>query len=166
MDPTLSTAPPPTAAKADLGSRFAAYILDAIVVVALTFVFAFMGTRMGGIGTLIGAAYILGRDGLTLGFATHRSIGKQLMNLRPVRLDGRPMDLETSIRRNWPLALGAVLSGLGALLGGWIGAILGGALGMIAGLLGLVEAILVLTDAEGRRIGDKFAETQVVDERA
>lgn len=166
MEPTLSTAPSATAAKADLGRRFAAYILDVLVVIALTFVFAFMGTRMGGLGTLIGAAYILSRDGLPLGFANGRSVGKQLMNLRPVRLDGRPMDLETSVRRNWPLALGAVLSGVGALLGGPIGALLGGIIGMIAGLLGLVEAILVLTDAEGRRIGDKFAETKVVDDRA
>jgi len=34
---------------------------------------------------------------------------------------------------------------------------------MIGGLINLVEAILVVTDAEGRRWGDKMAGTKVVE---
>ncbi|MFN3597784.1 MAG: RDD family protein [Rubricoccaceae bacterium] len=163
MDPLASPSVPSVAARADLLKRFLALVIDALVVVALTFVFAFMGTRAGGLGTLLGAAYMLTRDGLPLGNLDGRSVGKRAMKLRPVRLDGRPMDLETSIRRNWPLVLGSLFSGLGALLGGGLGAIFGGFLGALAGLLGLVEAVLVLVDRDGRRIGDKLAGTHVLE---
>ena len=102
------------------------------------------------------------RDGLAYDFMDGRSIGKKVMKLRPVRLDGRPMDIETSIRRNWPLALGNVVGGVIYLIFGWAG-VFATPLIMIASLVGLVEAILVLTDKDGRRFGDKFANTQVID---
>lgn len=84
------------------------------------------------------------------------------MKLRPVRLDGGAMDMETSVRRNWTLALGSALSGLSYFIGGWGGFFLLTALAGLAGLLALVECILVISDADGRRIGDKQANTQVV----
>ena len=62
-----------------------------------------------------------------------------------------PLDLNLSLRRNWPL----VLVSLGSLFSIHIAGILG--------LVGLIEAILVLVDAKGRRFGDKFANTQVIE---
>ena len=150
--------------KAPLGKRAVALILDGLIAGVIATVFGLLGSRMGGIGVLVGAAYTLCRDGLALEFANGRSVGKQLMGLSVERLDGRPMDLETSIRRNWPLAIGSVLSGVGGLIGGGIGAFLGGLVGAgIGGVIGLIEIYLVVTDPHGRRIGDKTAGTEVVE---
>ncbi len=158
MDPPVATG------KAPLGKRAVALILDGLIAGAIATVFGLLGSRMGGIGVLVGAGYTLCRDGLALEFASGRSVGKQLMGLGVERLDGRPMDLETSIRRNWPLAVGSVLSGLGGLVGGGLGALLGGLVGGgIGAVIGLVEVILVFTDAHGRRLGDRTAGTEVVE---
>lgn len=138
-------------------------LLDSLIAGVGAGVFWIGGFRMYGIGLLLGAAYILVRDGLELDFMDNRSIGKKIMKLRPQRLDGKPMDIETSVRRNWTLALSMAISGLSYLIGGWGGLFFLSALAGLAGLLGLAEAILVLTDNEGRRIGDKMAETKVVE---
>lgn len=158
MDPLASTG------KAPLGKRAAALIIDGVIAGVIASVFGLLGSRLGGIGVLVGAGYTLCRDGLSLEFANGRSVGKQLMGLGVQRLDGRPMDLETSIRRNWPLAVGSILSGLGGLVGGGLGALLGGLVGAgIGTVIGLIEVVLVFTDAQGRRIGDKMAGTEVVE---
>ena len=150
--------------KAPLGKRAVALVLDSLIAGAIAGVLGLLGTRMGAVGILLGAAYTLLRDGLTLEFASGRSVGKQLMSLDVLRLDGRPMDIETSIRRNWPLAIGSVLSGLGGLVGGGLGAILGAGVGAVVGaVIGLVEIVLVFTDAQGRRLGDRTAGTEVVE---
>jgi len=155
-----------TDGKADLGKRFVALLIDALVVYALALVLGLGGRgALYGIGMLAGAVYYLIRDGLALEFMNGRSLGKKFMKLRPIRLDGGTMDINTSIRRNWPLALGSIIWGLAALMGGLGIFLFAGLLAIIAwigSLLGLVEAILVLTDSEGRRIGDKFAGTKVV----
>ena len=61
-----------------------------------------------------------------------RSIGKKLIKLRAVRLDGQPMTVEDS-------------------------------LGIIGLILAIIEAIMALTDPEGRRLGDKLANTKVIE---
>ncbi len=158
--------------KADLGKRFAAYFIDAIIAwlpgMIFSLIFAFGGFRGAGLGLgfLLGGAYMLVRDGLNMDFADGRSIGKKLMKLRAERLDGGPMTMEGSIRRNWPLGAFYLLYGLGALFGGLgIYSIAGlfGIIGWAASLLTIVEAVLVLTDKDGRRLGDKMGETQIVD---
>lgn len=148
--------------KADPVKRFVALLIDGLLVGVGASILGMGGIRMYGLGLLLAAAYILVRDGLAFDFADGRSIGKKLMKLRPVRLDGGRMDLEASVRRNWTLALGTALSGLSYFIGGWGGFFLLTALAGLAGLLALVECVLVLTDTDGRRIGDKMAETQVV----
>ena len=159
--PTLTAAP---TGKAPLGKRVVAVVLDSLIAAAIAAILGLLGTRMGGIGALLGAGYMLVRDGLTLDFANRRSVGKQLMGLDVVRTDGRPMDIETSIRRNWPLVIGSVLSGLGGLVGGSLGAIFGGLVGGTIGLvIGLIEAVLVFTDARGRRLGDRTGGTEVIE---
>jgi len=66
--------------KADLGKRFIAAIIDAAIAAVVGFI--------PFIGGFIGAAYILLRDGLAYDIKDHRSVGKRLMKLRPVALDG------------------------------------------------------------------------------
>ncbi len=153
---TLPPPPPPAApqsaavvgaGKADLGKRFVEALIDG----ALAMIVGFIPI----IGGLIGAAYMLVRDGLELDFMDRRSIGKKLVKLRPVRLDGQPMDITTSVKRNIPFAIGPVIMVIPVL--GWI-------IGpIVAMVIGLIEVILVLTDPEGRRMGDKFAETKVIE---
>ena len=90
----------------------------------------------------------------------HRSIGKKVMKLRPVTLDGRPVDIATSVKRNWLFALGGITQFFAMTI---IGLVLAVPLGLIAFVIGIVEVVLVFTDAEGRRIGDKMAGTRVIE---
>ena len=138
--------------KPDIGKRAVAAIIDAVIAVAIGFI-----PVLGGI---IAAAYWLLRDGMEFEFMDRRSIGKKVMKLRPVRLDGSPMDMMASAKRNWMFALGGVIQLLVFTI---VGIVLAIPLALIAFLLGIVELILVLTDPEGRRLGDKIAGTRVVE---
>lgn len=133
--------------KADLGKRIIAAIIDGVIAGVAGFIPV--------IGALAGAAYMLVRDGLEIDFMDLRSLGKKVMKLRPVRVDGQPMDLVTSIKRNIPFAIGPLIM-IVPILGWIIGPI-------VAMVIGIVEIILVLTDDEGRRMGDRFAETKVIE---
>ncbi len=139
--------------KADLGKRAIAMIIDSLVAAVLGVV--------PYIGGLAGIAYFLVRDGLEIDFMDQRSFGKKIVGLRPVRLDGRPMDIETSVRRNWMWGIGAVTSLLLYI------PILGWALipfVMLAAVaIGLYEVYNVVTDPEGRRWGDTLAATKVIE---
>ncbi len=140
--------------KADVTKRFVAGLIDAVVAILVGFIPI--------IGGLIGMAYWLVRDGMDLDFMDRRSIGKKLVKLRPLRNDGKPMDIETSAKRNLPFAVGGLISILIFIpIIGWIMIPFVGllALGLLA-----VEAFLVVTSDDGRRFGDKFAETYVVEE--
>ena len=44
-----------------------------------------------------------------------------------------------------------------------IGLVVAVPLGLIAFVIGIVEVVLVITDAEGRRMGDKMARTRVIE---
>jgi uncharacterized RDD family membrane protein YckC len=138
--------------KADLGKRFLAALIDAVLTIVVGFVPL--------VGGLVSSAYWLVRDGLELDFMDHRSIGKKVMKLRPVTLDGTPVDIMVSVKRNWMFALGGVAQ---LLIFTVIGIILAIPLVVAAFLLGLLEIILVLTDDEGRRLGDKIANTMVIE---
>lgn len=140
-------------AKADLGKRFIAAIIDGALagVVGL----------IPWVGGIIGGLYILLRDGLDYEYLRGRSVGKTLMKLKPVRLDGQPMDVTTSIKRNWMFALG--LLSLALLLIPVIGWIALALLWVAAPIIGLVEIILVVTDKEGRRWGDRLGGTKVIE---
>lgn len=149
--PESAVAPPKV--KADITKRFLAALIDGLLVGGVSVI-----PVLGGI---VGAAYMLVRDGLELDFMDRRSIGKKLLKLRPVRLDGQPMDVATSAKRNLTLCIGALGSVLMIIpVLGWAAAILVGIVGLA---VGLVELFLVLTDAEGRRLGDKYAGTKVIE---
>ncbi len=143
--------------KADLGKRFVAIIIDAVVAVVVGLIPI--------IGWFVAAAYWLVRDGLEFEFMDRRSIGKKLMKLRPVTLDGSPMDVMTSVKRNWMFALGAILQILRMIpFVGWLlMLVLLIPVGLAALALGIIEIFLVITDGEGRRLGDKIANTKVIE---
>lgn len=139
--------------KADLAKRAIAMIIDSLAAALIGLV--------PYIGGLASVAYFLVRDGLEIDFMDQRSLGKKIVGLRPIRLDGRPMDLETSVRRNWMWGIGAITSLLVYI------PILGWALipfVMLAAVaIGLFEIYNVFTDPEGRRWGDNMAGTKVVE---
>lgn len=141
--------------KADLGKRFLAHFLDSIFVGLST---ALLGWILGGEwGLILSATYYLVRDGLDLPFMDRRSVGKKLVGLRPLRLDGAPMDLETSIQRNWVFVVGTLsFLALGEGYLAWLVSTAGT-------ILFFYEVFRVLQDPHGRRWGDVLANTQVVE---
>src|SRR5690625_389360 len=143
--------PVATTGKADLTKRVVAVIIDGAIAGVLGVIPA--------IGPFIGGLYMLLRDGLDFDFMKGRSVGKQLMKLTVVRLDGQPMDLNTSIMRNWPLSLRLIVSILALIpILGWRAGI---ALGLSSAVLGLIGVVVVLSDLQGRRFGDRMAGTVV-----
>ena len=139
--------------KADLTKRAIAAIIDGAVASVIGLIPV--------IGGLIGLAYILLRDGFEYDFMDYRSVGKKIMKLRPVRSDGRPMDLSTSFRRNWPLVFGSLVQALIYIpIIGWL---LIPIVALIGLALGIAEIVLVFTNPEGKRWGDRLAETKVVE---
>ena len=157
----VPAAPAPVAAKADLAKRFIGVLIDGIIVGVAGMIIGFVPFIGGPIAGVLVGGYWLMRDGLDLDFADKRSIGKKVMKLRPVRLDGQPMDQATSMKRNFPLAIYAI----GYFL--WIVPVLGHLVSipifLVGGIFNLIEAILVVTDSEGRRWGDKSAGTKVIE---
>lgn len=141
------------AAKADLGKRFLAALIDGVLCAVVSMV-----PILGG---LAAAVYVAVRDGLEVDFMKRRSIGKQVMKVRAVRLDGQPMDIATSVKRNVPFVL--CFLGLPLLVIPFLGWAIVALLGVVQLVISVIEIVLVLTDPEGRRMGDKFAGTKVVD---
>ena len=139
---------PGTRTKADLGKRIIAALIDGLIAGVVGFIPI--------IGGLAGAAYMLVRDGLELDFMDGRSIGKKAMGIRPVQLDGSAMDISASVKRNIPCAIAPLIMIVPIL--GWI---IGPPVGLV---IAVIELVLVLTDQDGRRMGDKFAGTMVVDD--
>ncbi len=142
--------------KADTGKRALAFIIDVAVAWVLSAVIPTF------VGPLLGALYLLLRDGFDFEYMDGRSLGKRLIGLRPVRLDGGKMDMATSVSRNWTIALASLAASFGVFgliitLGLVLLLVLGGA------ILQLIEVVLTVIDAEGRRLGDKFAGTIVVE---
>ena len=158
-DPSESPTPEPDATgKPDAVKRFIAMLIDGIISAVLSFAVGIISSILGGI---VAAVYWVVRDGLDVDFMKHRSLGKKVMKLNVVRLDGKPMDLETSVKRNWMFGFGAISSILIYIpILGWILILVGS---LIALCIGLYECYKVLTDKEGRRWGDELAGTKVID---
>ena len=139
--------------KADPARRFLAFFIDSLIAGLAGALFGLINPILG---ALVNAGYMILRDGLDLDFMNHRSIGKRIMNLRPVRLDGAPVDMETSLRRNW-------MFGIGSLAQATFRFGLGSVVSLAAAAIVIYEIYRVLTDPSGRRWGDDLAQTQVVD---
>jgi uncharacterized RDD family membrane protein YckC len=135
--------------KADVSKRIVAAIIDAAIASVVSLIPV--------AGWIIAPLYWLLRDGMDFEFMDHRSIGKKLMKLRPVTLAGERLEINHSIKRNWIFVLGGLA---GIPIVGWFIIL------PIAIVLGVLEVVLVLTDSEGRRFGDKFAGTLVIESEA
>jgi uncharacterized RDD family membrane protein YckC len=130
--------------KADLTLRGLARLAD--LTLALVVARAFPP-----IGPVLAAFYLLVADGLLTG----QSVGKRIFGVRTMVLPARvPAGYRESFLRNVPFALVALFGGVAWF---WI-------LFVVAGIpIVAFEAWMVWSDRLGIRIGDIFADTQVVD---
>lgn len=127
--------------KALVLNRFIARFVDLLLVAAA-------GKVASPIGWLAGLAYILIADGLPGG----RSIGKRLAGLQTVLPRSREVaGFRESIIRNLPLGCAYLIFPVPYV--GWAVAIL---------LTGF-EALLIIGNEQGLRVGDDLAHTQVLD---
>ncbi len=141
------------AGKADPSKRAVAAIIDAVIAVLIGLV--------PWVGGLVAAAYWVLRDGMEFEFMDHRSVGKKIMKLRPVTADGGKLDMMMSVQRNWMFGFGGILAFLVYIpFLGWLLMI---PVGLLAMVIGIVELIKVFTDEEGRRFGDVWAKTKVIE---
>ena len=122
--------------------------------------------RLFGLGLLVAAAYLLLRDGIPYAEWGPRSLGKRWIGLRPYRTDGLEMTRAVSARRNATIGGAALVWAAIYLVGGFRGVPFGGVLLWASAGVVAVEAALVLFDPAGRRLGDRLAETRVVEARA
>ena len=100
------------------------------------------------VGFLAGLAYILIADG----FAGGRSIGKRVIGLQTVLPEKRePAGFRESIIRNLPFAVAQIAFAVPYI--GW----------MVSVAILAFEAILIIGNEQGRRLGDEIAGTQVLD---
>jgi hypothetical protein len=136
--------------KADLTLRGLARLVD----LTLAFVVA---NAAHGAGPALAALYLLLADGMMQG----QSVGKRIFGIRTMVLPPRgatrgvPAGYRESVLRNAPFALLGLFYGL--TLVGWL-------LFLLVGVPVVVfEAYMVWSDRHGIRIGDIFADTQVVD---
>lgn len=127
--------------RAGLLLRAAAKIIDFILIAAVIEI-------IPKAGYFAGLAYLLLGDG----FFDGRSIGKKLIKLRVVSSDtGGPCTFKDSILRNSTLAAGYIL---------WIVPWIGWVFILLASAL---EFILILGSRDGKRLGDEFAKTVVLE---
>lgn len=127
--------------KAQVLNRFVAKVIDLLIAAAASRV-------VPPIGVLAGLAYILLADG----FGGGRSIGKRLIGLQTIvpRLRD-PVGFRESIIRNLPCGLAQLAFEIPYV--GWIG----------WGAVLSLEALLVIGNEQGRRLGDEIAKTQVIE---
>lgn len=127
--------------KATVLHRFIAKSLDVLIVLGV-------GELTPSYGFWVALWYVLVADGFA-----GRSIGKRLIGLQTWVPELRaPAGFKDSIIRNVPLAAGYVIFQVPYV--GWLGTV---------AILG-IEALLIIGNAYGLRIGDELAHTQVVDE--
>jgi RDD family protein len=120
-------------AKADLGRRLSAAVVDGLLCITIWFLFKGHGAALS---LVSGPLYLLVRDSIA-----GRSLGKILFGLVVIDLHtGRPSGLIGSITRNAVFGLpGANLAAL------------------------FLESASVIRDPQGQRLGDRLAQTQVVE---
>ncbi len=139
---------PIAGADATFGDRAVAFLIDAAVAIALviaglilTFIVGFvsstLGNLLGSVVNLVGLAYILTRDCLPQ--LDGLGVGKKVMKIRAVTMDGKPLtgNYEKGVIRNLPL------------------------------IVAIVEVIVLIVRKDNhplQRLGDDFAKTKVVKE--
>lgn len=160
--------------------RILAYIIDALVLIPVLIVVGIvifiLSLILGSTGIYLGMlllyasiiAYTLGRDALPIEALNGASVGKKLLGFRAETTFGQKLTIEQSARRNAPLAAGNLIIFIGFLLGilPVVGDILYGifaAIGSLVALgLAIFELVMLFKNPDGRRWGDTFADTVVV----
>src|SRR6056297_1970124 len=137
--------------KAEVFTRILAFMID-VRIAWIPFFIPF-------IGAVFGSLYLLFRDGIMYKITKNddwknKSIGKKILNIEIKSLEGKDIDLTTSAKRNLPLTIGNFIAIIPVI--GWV---IGPTLALI---LAVIELIIFLTDEDGRRLGDKWANTQVI----
>mgnify|MGYP001343354300 CR=1 FL=1 len=128
--------------KAQVLNRGIAKLIDLLIVAAA-------GQMFMPVGFLGGLAYILIADG----FAGGRSIGKRLIGLQTVLPDRREAaGFRESIIRNLPFAV-ALLAFAVPYVGPYVG-------WLVLIVIIAFEAVLIIGNEQGRRLGDEVAGTQ------
>jgi len=142
--------------KASIGNRFLATLLDGLIVTALTIpaAIALVGAFIAAYGSEEELTITLGIVGLILaliplafqmlkdGFGQGQSPGKKVMKLMVIDLDtNMPCTKQKSFLRNIILLLMALVPVVGS----------------------LIEPIMVLATKDGRRLGDRAANTMVIE---
>ncbi|MGQ0810250.1 MAG: RDD family protein [Nitrospiraceae bacterium] len=127
--------------KSHVLNRFIAKFIDLLLVAAADQV-------VPPVGFLAGFAYVLVADG----FAGGRSIGKRLIGLQTIVPRTRETaGFKDSIIRNLPFAAAQLAFEIP-----WVGWI-------VSSVIIAFEALLILGNDQGRRLGDAVAQTQVID---
>src|SRR5690554_1085339 len=139
--------------KVEFLPRFLAAVIDNVV--------AWVPVVIPVIGAILSVLYLLFKDGIMYQLTKdnnwkNRSIGKKLLNLEVVTLDGKDVDLTISAKRNIPLTIGSLIMIIPLI--GWLIS------PVVAVIVAGVELIVFITDKDGRRLGDKFANTMVVNQ--
>ena len=111
------------------------------------------------LGAIVSVLYLLLKDGIMFQLLKtdewkNKSIGKKIMNIEVETADGSVVDLALSAKRNIPLSIGSFIAIIPVI--GWVFGPL------VAIVFAVIEIVLVLTDSERRRLGDKWANTRVV----
>jgi uncharacterized RDD family membrane protein YckC len=124
------------------GKRVGAYLIDIILAsIVGGIIGSFLGSQTmagQGLSWLISTIYMVLRDALP--FTDGMSIGKKVLKIRAVHEDG------THLTNDWAASFTRNI------------------LFLIPGLGPLIEIIVFLVNAEGKRLGDGWAKTVVVDE--
>lgn len=151
--------------------RAAAALIDAalaftIALVPAAFTPGVAKARVFGVGLLLGAAYLLLRDAIPYAEWGARSLGKRVIGIRPYRVGAVPMSLGTSLRRNATVAAAVGVPALMYLAGGYALIPFGDWIVRLCVLLVAAETLLIAVDPLGRRLGDRWASTRVIEARA
>lgn len=127
--------------KAHVLNRFVAKLIDLLLVAAADEI-------VPPVGFLAGLAYILVADG----FAGGRSIGKRLIGLQTILpMSREAAGFKESTIRNLPFAVAQLAFEIPYV--GWV----------VSLAIVVFEALLILGNDQGRRLGDEVAQTQVLD---
>lgn len=154
--------------RADNAKRIIAIILDCIFAFLIYIPFMllglipFAGILFSLIGMVIYIGYMGLRDALPIADLGGASPGKKIMGIKAVQQDGSNCTYEISFKRNLPFVIPAALSLIPTLIP-VIGVIIGAIFSVVSLVVMLVELYKVMTDEQGKRIGDIIANTMVVE---
>ncbi len=137
--------------KADLFPRFLAALIDSLI----GWVFVVIPI----VGAIVSVLYLLFKDALPYQVFKedkwkNKSIGKEIMNIKIDYHQGEVVDMTVSAKRNIPLTIGSLITIIPLL--GWV-------IGPIVGLIfAIIELVLIVTDSDSRRLGDRWGNTTVI----